>query len=215
MLISAPLAPLRSGPLPRHALLVAQPAEPLHEATYADLEALPPNVVGEIVNGMLHVMPRPASRHTNATSVLGIEIGGPFQRGRGGPGGWRILDEPELHFPNPLTKAGKDVLVPDLAGWRRERMPQLLDVAHFTLVPDWICEVLSESTETFDREEKMPIYAREGVRWAWLVDPMKRTLEAYGLDGRQWMEGGRWSNDDLVRAAPFEAIELELGALWE
>jgi Uma2 family endonuclease len=147
--------------------------------------------------------------------VTARELGGPFQRGRGGPGGWRILDEPELHFPNPQTKAGKDVLVPDLAGWRRERMPQLLDVAHFTLVPDWICEVLSESTEKLDREEKMPIYAREGVRWAWLVDPMKRTLEAYGLEGRLWMEGGRWSKDDLVRAAPFEAIELELGALWE
>src|SRR6476646_4505786 len=107
--------------------------------TYADIEALPPNQVGEIVRGVLYANPRPASPHAAAASAVGEELGPPFKRGRGGPGGWVILDEPELHL-------GEDVLVPDLAGWRRERMPELPRAAFFTLAPDWACEVLSPST---------------------------------------------------------------------
>src|SRR5512142_1943672 len=109
-------------------------------ATYDDLLGLPSHVVGELLEGSLVVSPRPASRHARAASGLGGELHGPFQRGRGGPGGWIILDEPELHL-------GGNVLVPDLAGWRRERMPQLPDVAAFELAPDWVCEVLSASTQ--------------------------------------------------------------------
>jgi Uma2 family endonuclease len=191
------------------------PAEKPRRATYADLEAVPANKVAELIRGTLHVMPRPASRHARASSRLGAELDGPFDRGRTGPGGWILLDEPQLHFPDPTASGEIDALVPDLAGWRRERMPEVPDVAAFTLVPDWICEVLSKSTETYDREEKMPIYAREGVRHAWLVDPIAKTLEVYTLDA-----GGRWGEPvisrgaEVVRAVPFDAIGLDLSALW-
>jgi hypothetical protein len=193
---------------------MGQPAEELHEATCADLEALPSNVIGQLLHGQLHVMPRPASLHALACTRLGGRLDGPFGLGEGGPGGWWILYEPELHFPNPRVKAGKDVLVPDLAGWRVERMPEIVDAPFFTITPDWICEVLSPSTERIDREQKMPIYAREGVRWAWLIDPIKRTLEVYALEDGRWIDTGRWGGNDLVRAAPFDAVELKLVMLW-
>ena len=209
-----PVLPLRSDPSPRQALPMGQPVEQLREATYADIEALPPNMVGQILHGQLFVMPRPASLHALACSRLGSRLDGPFGLGEGGPGGWWILFEPELHFPNPHVKAGKDVLVPDLAGWRVEKMPEVLDVPFFTMSPDWICEVLSPSTERIDREEKMPIYAREGVQWAWLIDPLKRSLEAYALDGKRWNDAGRWGANELVRVAPFDAVELKLAVLW-
>lgn len=193
---------------------MGQPAEPLRDATYADIEALPEHQVGELIHGRLHVMARPGPRHARASSRLGIELGGPFDRGRGGPGGWQILFEPELHFPNPVVKAGKDVLVPDLAGWRVERMPDLPEEAYFSLAPDWLCEVLSKSTEDLDRDVKMQIYAREGVRHVWLIDPIARTLEAFVLEGRRWEAGGVLRDGARARVAPFEALELELAALW-
>ncbi|XXS87726.1 Uma2 family endonuclease [Sorangium sp. So ce590] len=136
---------------------MGQPAEQQRRATYADLEAVPPNKVAEIIGGTLHVVPRPAPRHANAAGALQGELFGPFHRGRGGPGGGWILPEPELHFPDPHAPGEIDALVPDLAGWRRERMPELPDTAYFALAPDWICEVLSPSTEDVDRDEKMPI----------------------------------------------------------
>ena len=188
---------------------------PPRRATYADLEAVPANEVAELIEGALYVMPRSASPHGVAASALTMEIGSPFQRGRGGPGGWWILAEPELHFPDPTETGAIDALVPDLAGWRRERMPTVPRVAAFTLAPDWICEVVSPSTEAHDREVKMPIYAREGVRHAWLIDPIAKTLEVYTLDaGRRWGEPVIARGVEVVRAAPFEAIELELSALW-
>jgi Uma2 family endonuclease len=191
------------------------PAEKIRRATYADLEAVPANKIAELIRGTLYVMPRPASRHARASSALGVELGGPFDRGRGGPGGWWILDEPELHFPDPTAPGEKDALVPDLAGWRRERLPVLPDVAAFTLAPDWICEVVSKSTEQHDREVKMPVYAREGVRHAWLIDPVAKTLEVYTLSAEgRWGEAERSSGADVVRAVPFEAIGLDLSALW-
>jgi Uma2 family endonuclease len=185
---------------------VATPAK--KAATYEDLFSLPEHVVGEIVGGELHVSPRPAARHTRAASVLGIGLGGPFDRGRDGPGGWIILDEPELHL-------GKDILVPDLAGWRRERMPSIPDVAFFTLAPDWVCEVLSPSTASFDRKEKLPVYAREKVSHVWLVDPAVKLLEVYKLLDGRWTLLSTHANADRVRAEPFDAVELELGSLWE
>ena len=191
------------------------PAEKMRRATYADLEAVPATKVAELIRGVLYVMPRPASRHARASSALGFELGGPFDRGRGGPGGWWILDQPELHFPDPTSPGEVDALVPDLAGWTRDRLPVLPDVAAFTLAPDWICEVLSKSTEEHDREEKMPVYAREGVQHAWLIDPVAKTLEVYTLSAQgRWGEPAVSSGVEVVRAAPFDAIGLDLSALW-
>jgi Uma2 family endonuclease len=157
---------------------------------------------------VLHTLPRPASRHARAASRLGAELDGPFDRGKGGPGGWLILDEPELHL-------GSDVLVPDLAGWRRARMPELPDTPAFQLPPDWVCEVLSPSTSATDRAEKMPIYARENVGFAWLVDPLARTLEALRLEAGRWVVLGTWRDDAKIRAEPFDAVEIGLAVLWE
>jgi Uma2 family endonuclease len=180
---------------------------PDKKATYADLMQVPDTRVAEIVDGQLITSPRPASPHTLAASSLGVELAGPFQKGRGGPGGWWILDEPELHL-------GPDVLVPDLAGWRRERMPSVPDVPAFTLSPDWICEVLSPSTESLDRARKMRIYARERVAHAWLVNPIARTLEVYRLETAGWLLLATHSSDAIVRAEPFDAVAIDLLDLW-
>jgi Uma2 family endonuclease len=177
-------------------------------ATYADIEALPPNMVGEIVRGVLYANPRPASPHARASSRLGAELDGPFDRGRGGPGGWIVLDEPELHL-------GEDVLVPDLGGWRRARMPEMPHAPFFTLAPDWLCEVLSPSTASLDRGEKLPVYARARVAHVWFVDPLIKTLEVLRLDGDTYRLIRTWHDDARVRAEPFDAIELELAGLWE
>ena len=175
--------------------------------TYADIQALPEHLVGEILDGELVVSPRPAARHARASSALGGLLSGPFDRGVGGPGGWIILDEPELHLAD-------DVLVPDLTGWRRARMPELPDVPFFAQAPDWICEVLSPSTGRIDRQRKLRIYARERVGHAWLVDPEQQTLEVLGLDGEGWRILAVHAEDEKVRAAPFDTVELELAALW-
>lgn len=177
-------------------------------ASYADIEALPPNLVGEIVRGVLYANPRPASPHARAATRLGGDLDGPFDRGRGGPGGWVLLFEPELRL-------GADVLVPDHAGWRRERMPEMPHAPFFTLVPDWICEVLSPSTSALDRAEKLPVYAREGVPHLWFLDPLARTLEVLRLDGDTYRIVATHHDEARVRAEPFDAIELALGALWE
>jgi Uma2 family endonuclease len=177
-------------------------------ATYEDLLAVPDNKVAELLDGELHVSPRPASRHTRAASILGVKLGAPFDLGDGGPGGWLLLDEPELHF-------GEDVLVPDLAGWRRERMPAVTDVPFLTLAPDWVCEVVSPSTERIDRSHKMRIYGRGAVRHAWLVNPIARTLEAYRFGEQGWVLLGTHAGEERVRVEPFDAIELELAALWD
>ncbi|WP_395857996.1 Uma2 family endonuclease [Cystobacter fuscus] len=177
------------------------------EALYAALEKLPPNVLGEIVGGELYVSPRPASPHAWASSMLGSELMSPFGRGRGGPGGWVLLDAPELHL-------GQDVVVPDITGWRRKRMPEMPHVAAFTLAPDWVCEVLSPSTAALDRARKMTVYAREGVGHLWLVDPVLQTLEVYRREHGGWFVLGTHVGEARVRAEPFEALELELGALW-
>lgn len=176
-------------------------------ASYADLEALPDSVIGELVAGTLYASPRPAGPHTLAASRLGIALGGPFDQGRGGPGGWFVLFEPELHLH-------EDVLVPNLAGWRRERMPRPPRTAAFTLAPDWVCEVLSPSTRALDRAVKLPVYAREGVRHVWLVDPEARTLEVFRLEGEHYSLLATHAGSARVRAEPFDAIELELAFLW-
>lgn len=176
-------------------------------ATYEDLLALPDNLVAEIVNGELHASPRPAAPHIVAASVLGRRIGGPYDDGVGGPGGWWILDEPELHL-------GTDVLVPDVAGWRRTRMPHRPQTAYFPLAPDWICEVTSPSTAMLDRARKLAIYAREGVAHAWLIDPLAQILEVLRLENGRWMMLVTHAGPEVVRAEPFDEIELDLAALW-
>jgi Uma2 family endonuclease len=178
-------------------------------ATYADIEALPPHQVGEILGGELFASPRPAFGHASAASRLGMDIGGPFDRGRGGPGGWRILDEPELHF-------GENVLVPDLAGWRLERLPNAPppSTPFLTLAPDWVCEVLSPSTARLDRVLKMEVYAREQIRHLWLVDPLNRTLEIFRLEDGRWSRISAFADEEQIRAEPFDAVELSLGTLW-
>jgi Uma2 family endonuclease len=178
-------------------------------ATYQDVLAAAPNMVAEIIDGVLYTNPRPAPRHANAASVLGEELGPPFRRGRGGPGGWILLHEPELHLGSE-----PDILVPDLAGWRRERMPGLPEEANFSLAPDWVCEVLSKGTAAVDRTEKLPVYAREGVSHVWLVDPITRTLEAFRREGATYLLLRVWRDDAKVRAEPFDAIELDLSLLW-
>lgn len=176
-------------------------------ATYENLCAVPDHLLAQIVDGELIVQPRPGLAHVRATSRLGTDIGGPFDRGRGGPGGWVILYKPEAHFD-------KDVLVPDLAGWRRERLPEIPDAPSMTLPPDWVCEVLSPSSQSIDRVRKMNIYGRHRVSHAWLVDPAAQTLEVYRLDGENWLRVGSWAGDQRVRAEPFDSIELELDGLW-
>lgn len=180
----------------------------LKPATYADLEALPENMVGEIIDGELIASPRLASPHAFAASVLLSILGGPFGRGRGGPGGWWILVEPELHLR-------EDILVPDLAGWRRERMPTVENVPFFTLAPDWVCEIVSPGSASIDRVRKLRIYARSGIEWAWLLDPLEKSLEAYRLQGGHYTLLFAFDAQDAkVLAPPFDAIELELQALW-
>jgi Uma2 family endonuclease len=176
-------------------------------ATYEDLCAVPDTRVAEILFGVLYSFPRPASPHAVASSALGEELGPPFKRGRGGPGGWVILDEPELHL-------GADILVPDLGGWRRERMPVIPETAAFTLGPDWVCEVLSPSTAAIDKTDKASIYARENVQQMWHLDPLSRTLEVFQLENGRYFRHHAWRDDAVVRAEPFDAIELELSVLW-
>ena len=189
-----------------------RPVEPVRlgrPPTYADIEALAEHLRGEIVDGQLYVMSRPGPRHANAAGGLEEALRGPFHRGRGGPGGWWILPEPELHLG-----ADGSAIDPDLAGLRRERMPSLPDTAWIALRPDWACEVLSTSTHVYDRRPKMETYGRHGVPHGWLVDPDLHTLEAYENDAGVWRPIGEWRGDALVRAAPFEAVEFELGLLW-
>jgi Uma2 family endonuclease len=175
-------------------------------ATYPDVVEVPDHLVAEIVNGELWTSPRPAPKHALAISGLAMLIPA-FHHGRGGPGGWWILGEPELHLHD-------DVLVPDIAGWRRERMPLVPETSYFPLSPDWVCEVVSPSTASLDRAKKLRIYAREGVAHAWLVDPLARTLEILRLEASRWMIQATYSEAESVRAEPFEAVELDLGLLW-
>lgn len=181
---------------------------PKKRASYQDVLSAPRHLVAEVLFGVLHTQPRPAARHTRAASRLGGELDGPFDRGRGGPGGWILLDEPELHL-------AEDVLVPDLAGWRRERMPSFpYDAAFFTLAPDWACEVLSPSTSKLDRGDKLSIYARESVPNIWLLDPEARTLEVLRPENGRFSILAVHGDEEPVRAEPFEAIGLDLRSLW-
>ncbi|HEU4615684.1 MAG TPA: Uma2 family endonuclease [Kofleriaceae bacterium] len=188
---------------------MVRPARDPRDELYERYLAVPEHLRAEIIEGTLYVWPRPAPKHANAASVLGGELNPPFQRGRGGPGGWWILHEPELQLDE------KRPVSPDLAGWGVERMPDLPETAYFTLAPDWVCEVLSRSTEKVDRDKKLPYYAAHRVRHVWLLDPIDKRLEVYTLgDVGGWLEVRTYEGDATVRAEPFDAIELDLSALW-
>jgi Uma2 family endonuclease len=176
-------------------------------ATYEDLLKVPEPLVAEILDGELYASPRPALPHALCASALEVLLGGAFQFGRGGPGGWWILDEPEVHL-------AANVLVPNLVGWRRERLPVVPDAAAMDLSPDWGCEILSPSTERMDRAKKLAIYAREAVGHAWLINPIARTLEALRRQGDGLLLLATHAGDAVVRIEPFEAIELDLLLLW-
>jgi len=183
-------------------------AAPKRRATYADLIKVPEPLVAELVDGELITSPRPAFRHALVTSALGMALGSLHGLpGPGRTGGWWILDEPELHL-------GEDVLVPDMAGWRHERMARVPDVVGCTQPPDWACEVVSPTTGYLDRSRKMPIYARAGVPYLWLIDPSPRTLEVYRLEGGRWVVAATHGGSIAVRAEPFDAIEIDLRRLW-
>ena len=182
-----------------------------HPATYDDLLAVPDNLVAELIDGDLYTSPRPSGRHSNARCALGMLLGPPFHFGRGGPGGWWIIDEPEIHFgPRPDVQ----VAVPDLAGWRRKRMPEMPEDHRFRVVPDWVCEIASPSTAHVDRTVKMPLYARHGVAYAWVVDPQSRTLEVFRLEHDRWVPLTTYSGEQRVSAEPFEALDFDLKDLW-
>jgi Uma2 family endonuclease len=176
-------------------------------ASYDDIVALPEGIVGEIIDGELVTHPRPAPRHAWSSTTLTHFIVGPFGLGINGPGGWVILDEPEIQF-------AAHTLVPDLAGWRKERMPNLPEKGPLEIAPDWVCEVLSPSTEQVDRQRKLRIYGEHHVGHAWLLDPIARTLEIFRLEATTWLLAATHGGDDVVRAEPFDAIELRLSQVW-
>lgn len=180
---------------------------PGRRATYQDVIDAPPHMVAEIANGRLHLHPRPASRHARASWKVAGRLDDPFDNGVGGPGGWYFAIEPELHL-------GEDVLVPDVAGWRRERMGAFPDAPAIDLAPDWVCEMLSPSTRRFDTTEKRGLYALHGVRRLWFVDPQARTLEAFELRDGGWTLIAALGGDDEVRVPPFDAVAFALSALW-
>jgi len=195
--------------------MVALPVPPVPHTprppSYADIEALPPHVVGEILDGELVVSPRPRPRHARASSVIGMLIGPPYGLGRGGPGGWQILDEPELSLG---IDRRFDPVVPDLAGWRLETMPSLPTTAQFHVRPDWVCEVLSPTNARRDRMLKLPFYARAGIGYCWLVDPDQELVEVFENLGTHWMLWGVFGGRETVTLAPFEEVPLDLGLLW-
>ena len=176
-------------------------------ATYADIEALPAHVVGEILFGALVTHPRPHRRHGIAASALGAISTNAYQFGVGGPGGWIFVDEPELHL-------GPHIAVPDIAGWRQERMVEPQDQAYFSVVPDWICEVISPSTEKYDKGDKRRIYAHYGVNHLWHLDPRAKTLEVFALSDTNWLLTHTFVDAEDVSAPPFDAITFSLGLLW-
>lgn len=185
--------------------LVAQRSE--KPAIYEDIENLAPHVTGQILDGVLYTNPRPGIPHARALSSLGGALDGPFDKGRGGPGGWILLFEPELRL-------GTDVIVPDYAGWRRETLPELPTTAAISTAPDWVCEGLSPSTSAVDRGPKLRKYARELVRHVWFVDADAKTLEVLRLDGETYRIVATHSQDERACAEPFDAIEIDLASLW-
>jgi len=180
---------------------------PKRRATYADIEAVPDHLVAEIIAGTLYTHPRPSPRHGLAASALGAKLGDPFQFGNEGPGGWVFVVEPEIKFAT-------DLLVPDISGWRRERLSAYPERNYFEIAPDWVCEILSGSTEKRDRTLKMRVYGEARIPHLWMIDPRLQILEAFENREGRWTKIGDWNSDDAVRAPPFDAISFSLAVLW-
>ncbi len=176
--------------------------------TIADLEALPPGVKGEIIEGVLYTMTRPRGPHQRTTRVVGSDIGGPFDQGKGGPGGWWILPEPGIELPNTPE------IAPDVAGWRRDRLPTLPVDTAIGVIPDWVCEILSPSTRRHDLLVKKPYYAKVGVPYHWLIDLEARTVTAYRLQTGLWVELGVFGDEHDARIEPFDEIALDVASWW-
>lgn len=179
-------------------------------ATYADLIGLPADVRAEVIAGEIVTTPSPLPRHSHVQRSAGRFIGGPFQDddGRGGPGGWWIFVEVDVALGH------HDIVRPDVTGWRKERLPRPGAVRPIDVVPDWVCEVLSPATAARDRVHKRNLYARSGVPYYWLIDPVSRVLEALKLQEGVWVELGVHDDQSIARIAPFDAIELEVGRLF-
>ncbi|MEW6267621.1 MAG: Uma2 family endonuclease [Thermodesulfobacteriota bacterium] len=178
------------------------------KAVYDDLYDLPENMTGQIIEGELQAFPRPHYRHANAVSAVGSELKPPYQFGRGGgPGGWIILIEPEV-------KLGENLLVPDLAGWKKERLAAPPQENWTTVPPDWVCEILCPNTYRLDRTRKMDIYAEHGVAFLWLVDPLTKILETFKLQDGKWLVLKNYAENDKARAEPFPEVEIDLANLW-
>lgn len=180
-------------------------------ATYEDLLAAPDHLIAELVDGELHLFPRPRNRHARAGTRLGAALVGPFDHDGDdeGPGGWLLVDEPEIHLA-PRTR----VVVPDLAGWRRDRMAQVPDEPYFTIVPDWVCEILSPGTSRFDRLVKLPKFAEHGVGHAWIADVEAQTIEVLRNTGGHWLNVLTADVRAPFRAEPFEAVTLDFRKWW-
>lgn len=185
------------------------PILPSREPTLADLDALPPGVKGEILDGVLYTSPRPRFPHGLAQAEIFGDLFTPFRRGVGGPGGWWILIEPGIELP----KAPE--IAPDLAGWRTENIPETPEKgAPIRKAPDWVCEILSPSTRRYDLTVKRPFYAKIGVKWLWYVDPDARTLQASAIHEGRWLEIGVYADDEKINLAPFDAVEIDLSRWW-
>ena len=184
---------------------MANPAK--KRATYDDILKAPAHLVAELIDGVLETHPRPVPKHAVSAARLGMSLGGPFDLGSAGPGGSVFMVEPELHLQY-------DVVVPDLAAWRRARMPVITDDAFITIAPDWVCEILSPSTEMLDRNAKRRIYAEAGVAFLWLLDPRTRLLEAFQLAAGKWLLLNTVEASDPVSIAPFDAISFPLSDLF-
>lgn len=189
---------------------MADPARKLEPATMADLEALPANIKGEIIDGVLYTQPRPRARHQNVIMAFSLEVGDAYHGSRvRGPGGWWILPEPGIELPDAPEVS------PDIAGWRRERMPELPDDDEpIRIVPDWVCEIFTPRGRAYVNHTKKPFYARVGVEWLWSVDLGAQTFTAYRLHNGKWLELGVHVGDERVRAEPFDVVELDIARWW-
>jgi Uma2 family endonuclease len=188
---------------------MTSPTQPLQRpATYADLEALPEHIKGEIIDGVLYTQPRPRMRHSRAGLALGRAISGPYDFDADGPGGWWILIEPGIELPNAPE------IAPDIAGWRRARLPPPDPDDPIRVAPDWVCEVLSRSNRAYDRKIKFPFYAKVGVSHLWVVDTAAHTVEIKKLIDGRWTEIAVFADDDVLCAEPFEAVQIPLAPIW-
>lgn len=188
---------------------------PTFDDLYQQLRGLPSHQNGEILNGTLRVSPRPAIPHAVAATEIAGDLRVHFRRKKdddGPPTGWWILAEPEIHL---FTPGFTHVLSPDIAGWKREHMPVIPRAAFISQVPDWVCEILSPATASYDRRAKARIYHQAGVTWRWLVDPNAQTIEAYRREGDFWVLLGTWGEDEKAFIEPFENFELDISQWWD